>query len=1060
MSLSIKNLQYKFTIRLAVLSVFILTNVLIVGIALGLQYYFSKKMATESAFNYYDTTASQTADYLHGIDTQATQSTRSLAQIPSLVQNNELGDVTQQIFAQVLQSSSSFYSAIIGFENGDLYQVINLALSNEVRRNLNAAPSDRWLVVNISEKQGQRIRKTAYYDAEFKLRVSHLETSEYDVRTRPWYSNALNGDVHKTSPYLFKSLQSPGQTYSTVIPNTNNVVAIDVALSSLSTYLKRQKLSDEGDIFLYQETGEIIASNQKSELQASLSQVAPVALSDAQQAYLTAHGPVKISNSTDWSPVDFSIAGKPQGYAIDVLNIVATTTGIDFELVNGHTWPKLMSMYENGKLDAMPAVYDNQENRTLGHLSNTIMEMPFSVITAPNVVEISSIEQLFGKTVAITQGWSFSNILRNNYPQITLKEVPLLKDVIEEVRQGKAFAGIDSKLILQHTAQQFFIEGIAFHPALDFGVIAVPSTLHVVAKDRQLVEIINLGLGQITPQLKRQLDRKWGVSQQREGGTNSNGVVPYYQLITLARDSEYHHKMNMIDIEDKSYFIYIKPMANSSDTFSVIMPVNEVLGESMLEIKSSIFITAVCLLLMLVLTGVFVSPIVAPIHKLSRQNEKIKQRKFSEVKHTPSRIIELDQLSLSMIDMAKSIEQHGKDQQNLLDSFIKIISQAIDDKSHYTGGHCERVPELGLQLAQAASESKEGVFADFKFKNDDEIREFTIAAWLHDCGKITTPVHIVDKGTKLEVIYNRIHEIRMRFEVLWRDAEIEYLKQVAKTPERQGQLQQALNNNRKQLREDFSFVAQANVGGEFMDEAHIKRLNSLKEITWQRYFDNRLGLSPVEESKLDMSDKPLPVTESLLADKREHIEYRVKPVEFPPEFEIKMEVPQYVSNQGEVYNLSIGRGTLTAEDRYIINEHVISTIKMLEALPLPPELSRVSRYASTHHETLKGTGYPRKLSADDLSMPERVLVIADIFEALTAADRPYKKAKPVSVAIDILHKMALDEHVDIDLFELLLTSGIYKEYAKQCMPAAQVDEVDISKYLRVSSDLKLSESAV
>ena len=154
MSISIKNFQYKFTIRLAVLSVFILTNVLIVGIALGLQYYFSKKMATESAFNYYDTTASQTADYLQGIDTQATQSTRSLAQIPSLVQGNAIGDVTQQIFAQVLQSSSSFYSAIIGFENGDLYQVINLALSNDVRRNLNAAPSDRWLVVNINEQQG------------------------------------------------------------------------------------------------------------------------------------------------------------------------------------------------------------------------------------------------------------------------------------------------------------------------------------------------------------------------------------------------------------------------------------------------------------------------------------------------------------------------------------------------------------------------------------------------------------------------------------------------------------------------------------------------------------------------------------------------------------------------------------------------------------------------------------------------------------------------------------------------------------------------------------------
>ena len=190
----------------------------------------------------------------------------------------------------------------------------------------------------------------------------------------------------------------------------------------------------------------------------------------------------------------------------------------------------------------------------------------------------------------------------------------------------RVFAGIDSKLILQHTAQQFFIEGIAFHPALDFDAVAVPGTLHVVAKDPQLVEIINLGLAQITPQLKQQLDGKWGVSQQQEAGANANGVVPYYQLITLARETEYHHKMNMIDIDGESYFIYIKPMTDSNDTFSVIMPVNEVLGESMLEIKWSIFITAMCLLLMLLLTGAFVSPIVAPIRKLSRQNEKIKQR--------------------------------------------------------------------------------------------------------------------------------------------------------------------------------------------------------------------------------------------------------------------------------------------------------------------------------------------------------------------------------------------------------------------------------------------------
>ena len=160
-----------------------------------------------------------------------------------------------------------------------------------------------------------------------------------------------------------------------------------------------------------------------------------------------------------------------------------------------------------------------------------------------------------------------------------------------------------------------------------------------------------------------------------------------------------------------------------------------------------------------------------------------------------------------------------------------------------------------------------------------------------------------------------------------------------------------------------------------------------------------------------------------------------------------MDVPKDKANLGELYNLKISRGTLTAEDRFIINEHIIGTIKMLDSLPFPEELANVPRYASTHHETLKGTGYPRKLTADDLSIPERILVLADIFEALTASDRPYKRAKPLSVAIDILYKMCLDNHVDIEVFRLFLTSGVYLQYANAFMPEGQIDKVDVNKYL-------------
>jgi HD-GYP domain-containing protein (c-di-GMP phosphodiesterase class II) len=164
-----------------------------------------------------------------------------------------------------------------------------------------------------------------------------------------------------------------------------------------------------------------------------------------------------------------------------------------------------------------------------------------------------------------------------------------------------------------------------------------------------------------------------------------------------------------------------------------------------------------------------------------------------------------------------------------------------------------------------------------------------------------------------------------------------------------------------------------------------------------------------------------------------------------------MEVPKYLYNLGELHNLAISRGTLSAEDRFKINEHIISTIKMLESLPFPEDLKRVPRYASTHHETMRGSGYPRRLKGEELSIPERIMVLADIYEALTAADRPYKKAKPVSAALDILHSMVLNDHVDVEVFELFLTSGVYLDYAKRFLPSTQIDEVDIKKYLRKSS---------
>ncbi len=388
-------------------------------------------------------------------------------------------------------------------------------------------------------------------------------------------------------------------------------------------------------------------------------------------------------------------------------------------------------------------------------------------------------------------------------------------------------------------------------------------------------------------------------------------------------------------------------------------------------------------------------------------------------------------------------------QKALLDSFIELIASAIDSKSPYTGGHCQRVPELTKMLADAVCKETDGPFADFDL-NEEEWYELHISAWLHDCGKVTTPEYVVDKSTKLETIYDCIHEIRTRFEVIKREAEIEYLKAVNDDKGDADTLRADLDTRLAQLDDDFAFIAESNIGGEFMAPERIERVKEIAEIMWTRTLDSRIGVAHEEKKRWDRTPAPeLPVQEKLLSDRDDHIFYREEGQAMSTDdtHGFKLDVPELKFNLGEVYNLCIERGTLTAEERFKINDHIVQTIIMLEHLPFPDHLKRVPEYAGGHHEKMDGTGYPKKLNKDDISVPARIMAIADIFEALTAADRPYKLPKKLSDSVKIMSFMKKDAHIDADLFKLFLTSGVYKVYADKFLRPEQLDDVDISQYL-------------
>ncbi|MGF6113603.1 HD domain-containing phosphohydrolase [Pseudomonas frederiksbergensis] len=413
----------------------------------------------------------------------------------------------------------------------------------------------------------------------------------------------------------------------------------------------------------------------------------------------------------------------------------------------------------------------------------------------------------------------------------------------------------------------------------------------------------------------------------------------------------------------------------------------------------------------------------------------------------PDRIAFLQAVSGAAAVSIESQRLQAK-QKQLLDAFIQLLAGAIDAKSPYTGGHCQRVPALTLMLAQAAAASQAPAFSGYH-PTEDEWEALHIAAWLHDCGKVTTPEYVVDKATKLETLNDRIHEIRTRFEVLKRDAWINYWQAIALGGD-EHHLAELRNANLAGLDDDFAFIARCNLGGEAMAEADLQRLNLIAQRTWTRTLDDRLGVSWEENRRQARTPAPtLPVSEPLLADKPEHLLERAEGELIPQDnpWGFKLDVPQHKYNRGELYNLSIARGTLTREERYIINHHMVQTILMLSHLPFPGHLNNVAEIAGGHHEKMDGTGYPKQLKREDMSLPARMMAIADIFEALTAADRPYKKAKSLSEALGIMATMCRDAHIDPELFGLFINEQIYRQYAEQFLDPKQIDAVDPASLL-------------
>ena len=896
-------------------------------------------------------------------------------------------------FSRMLKEYSAFYSVYIGLEDGSFFQAINADNQPLVRKTHNAPENTSIILRTIYTQGSYRIQTFTFIDSAGEI-ISRTTTDRfnYDPRIRQWYIDAFKYDEAVLSePYIFNSLEKPGITVSCRIPGNSGVVGVDLTISQLAEFVSSQKISKTGGIALF--------TDDKVEL----------ACSDEIKEFFKNNESFDINSS--------SLYEKP----VEIFhNNILFQTEIWDVSVNRD----LVFMAAAPIDDFLQGAIRMQKKILLFSLFILIITVPFVVLFSRRLslalLELTSDAELVSRL-------NFDGELKIKTPIYEFNKLAsgfeVMKKTIAE-RTDSLYEALEKLNILVDM-------GIAM--SAEYNIDKLSEMILTGAKKLTHADggsLYLLDSEEKNLEFKIVLNDSLGFCQ---GGESCNPVTMRPVQLYKPDGSENHY--NVV-----THTFFSKKTVNISDAYN--SDKYDFSGtkdfDELNNYKSVSFLTVP---LKVRESG----KVLGALQLINAKNPET-----GEIMPFPETIQSFVEALASSASVTIQNRDLLENQKKLFDDLVKFVATAIDAKSPYTARHCARVPVIAHMLSDAAEKSEENPFKDYSL-NRSQKREFSTAAWLHDCGKVTTPEYVVDKATKLETIYNRIHEIRTRFEVLLRDAVISRHESVldgADPDEADIKLQEKIDS----LKNDFAFVAECNIGTEYMGDESLERLDKIASTEWLRFFDNQLGLSwaeALQHKKLEGdTNVELPARENLISDRKEQIiERETHHHENYSKYGFKFTVPEYLYNRGELYNLSVRKGTLTEEERFKIDEHVAQTIIMLEQLPFSEDLKNVPKFAGSHHETADGQGYPRKLSLKDLTIQERILAVSDIFEALTSVDRPYKRDKTLSEVLEIMNSMKEEGYIDSDIFKLLLTSGVFMEYGKACLKPEQLDEVDISKYL-------------
>jgi len=945
------------------------------------------------------------------------ESISSLADVASLTFSGRLGRLSEGHLQDdlrkmkfILDENPTLLSSYVGYADGQFHQVIACRDNDHVVKTYDA-PKDAAYIDRIIALAEDGVRRQTWRFLASDLRVLSSRTEAdvaYDPRQRPWYLDAeKSGRGIYTAPYVFSSSRLPGITCARVLEDGGGVFGVDVSLSQLGEILARQRVTPHGTLWIVDAASRLVAvPGQAWEKLIDDRLQLPLASEVADPVVRTATlAAVSSGDAASPTPQMADVDGAPY---LTTLMPMADDRGLHFRVVVAAPLEDV-----TGYIDAMVYRIVLLAAAILG------LAVPLAMQLARRAARPV---RLLCEEAGKIQRFDFSV---SPAIQSHVAEVQALADACE-VMKSTIRAKTESLLDTQATLEKLVAGGLALSAEKDMACLvtrifqtakelagADGGVLYLMEGDDLGVELLSLHAESLV---------LGGLSENPAPRVKVRPeIMPFLQPHCVLRHACEALRTRKVAItRDEGLSLFPTGLPEEPKDYRIASLLTVPLATRRDEVLGVIQLF---------------NPHIPPADDADDGAPDQGLGFIGSLAAQAAVALDNHHLVLSLRD--------------LFDALIQVIASSIDAKSPYTAGHCTRVPILTEMLAQAVHETTDGPLAGFRIETEDDWRQLWIAAWLHDCGKVTTPEYVVDKATKLETIYNRIHEIRMRFEVLRRDAEISYLRKIGHGQEAPEELEREFAEEIRRLHADFEFVAACNIGGEFLSSEDRHRLEHIASRQWMRYYNDRIGLSEEELGRKSREAEPeLPTPEPLLADKPGHVVPRMRV--YPNLVDAQgnpLQVPENEYNRGELYNLRIARGTLTPEERFKINEHMLNGLEMLRKIPFPEQLGRVTEIATGHHETLIGTGYPLKKTKEQLPVEARIMAIADIFEALTAADRPYKKAKTVSEALRIMVNMRNGKHIDPDIFDIFLGSGVFSTYAETHLAASQRDVVDISPYV-------------